>query len=152
MKLLSEATEYGLRAIVWLADRDGKPYKVQEIAKATKSPPGYLVKVLQLLARAGLVSSRRGIHGGFVLEKRPEDIRVLDVINAVDRLERITTCPLNLEAHGRNLCPLHRNIDQAVAYIEQTFASHTIADLLNEPGSSRPLCDVSIAATDFPKS
>ena len=91
MKLLSDASEYALRAVVWLAQRPGLPQKTREIAEGTHAAPGYLVKVLQSLAKAGILSAQRGSHGGFSLERDPRDLSVLDVIEAVDPIERIRT-------------------------------------------------------------
>jgi Rrf2 family protein len=110
-----------------------------QIAKVTHVPAGYLAKVLQMLGRAGLVRSQRGLHGGFVLARPPGKISVLEVVNAVDPLKRIDTCPLELEAHGHNLCPLHRRLDEVVAQVEQAFSEHTIRDLLAPSKGSRPL-------------
>ena len=73
MKLLSDASEYALRAVVWLAQRPGLPQKTREIAEGTHAAPGYLVKVLQSLAKAGILSAQRGSHGGFSLERDPRD-------------------------------------------------------------------------------
>ncbi|MCC6581723.1 MAG: Rrf2 family transcriptional regulator [Phycisphaeraceae bacterium] len=138
--MLSDACEYGLRAVVWLAQHPGEPQKVREIAEGTRSAPGYLVKVLQLLAKAGILSAQRGSHGGFTLERSPESLTVLQVINAIDPIERIHRCPLKIDSHGQNLCPMHQRIDDAMAAIEQSFSQSTLTDLLNEPATSRPLC------------
>lgn len=140
MKLLSDAAEYGLRAVVWLAQRPGQSQKTREIAEGTRSAQGYLVKVLQALAKAGILAGQRGSHGGFTLLRDPGSLTVLEVVNAVDPIERITTCPLGLEAHGSCLCPMHRRIDDAMAAIEESFRESTIEDLINEPTRSTPLC------------
>ncbi|MCA9289597.1 MAG: Rrf2 family transcriptional regulator [Phycisphaerales bacterium] len=141
MKLFSDACEYGLRATVWLGQRVGETHKVREIAAGTHASAGYLVKVLQRLAKAGILSAQRGSQGGFTLERAPEALTVLDVINAVDPIERIETCPLGLDSHGAHLCPLHRRIDDAMALIEDGFGAVTIAELINEPTRSRLLCN-----------
>jgi len=141
MKLLSDATEYGLRAVVWLAQHPGEAQKVREIAEGTHATPGYLIKVLQALTRVGILSAQRGSHGGFTLERDPATLSVLEVVNAIDPIERIHTCPLGLESHGECLCPMHKRIDDAIAAIEQSFGESTIADLLSEPTTSHPLCE-----------
>lgn len=119
--LFSQTTEYALRAVVWLADHVGEPQTTQQIAKATKVPAKYLVKVLQPLGRAGLVHAQRGLGGGFTLARSPQDLTVLDIIDVVEPLERIETCPLGLKAHGVNLCPLHRKLDDAIAILREAF-------------------------------
>lgn len=140
MKLLSDAGEYALRAVVWLAECPGETLKVREIAQGTRAAPGYLIKVLQGLAKAGILSAQRGTLGGFSLRRDPEGLTVLEVINAIDPIERIHTCPLGIESHGIHLCPMHRRIDEAMLQIQHSFASVTVAQLINEPSRSRPLC------------
>jgi Rrf2 family protein len=140
--MFSQTTEYALRIIVFLASREGKPATTREIAHFTRVPEGYLSKVLQGLSRAGMVSSQRGLHGGSVLRRPPGEITILDVINSVDPLPRIRSCPLGLRTHGVNLCPLHKRLDGAMEQVEKAFADSTIADLLAEPTSSTPLCEM----------
>jgi Rrf2 family protein len=129
MKLLTDATEYGLRAIVWLSNQPREPHKVQTIAEATGAAPGYLIKVLQALAKAGVVSAHRGTTGGYALSRDPESLTALEVVSAIDPIERIRSCPLRLAAHTNNLCPLHQRIDDSLASIERDFARTTIAEL-----------------------
>ncbi|NUQ01687.1 MAG: Rrf2 family transcriptional regulator, partial [Armatimonadetes bacterium] len=94
--MISQTAEYALRAIVCLAAQPEGRLTTPQIAGATRVPAGYLSKVLQLLGRAGLVRSQRGLGGGFVLARPAELISVLDVVNAVDPIQRITGCPLEL--------------------------------------------------------
>lgn len=140
MRLLSDAGEYALRAVVWLADRPRTPHKTREIAEATQAAPGYLVKVLQGLARAGILAGARGSAGGFTLLREPGDLTVLDVVAAVDPLERIHACPLGLEGHGKRLCSMHQRLDDALAAVETLFGETTVADLLRESSRPPPLC------------
>ena len=140
MKLLPEACEYALRAVVWLAQRPGHPQKVRQIAEGTHSAPGYLVKVLQGLARAEILSAQRGSHGGFTLVRDPAELTALEVINAIDPIERIRRCPLGLEAHSECLCPMHQRIDDALATIEASFRDSTVNDLIRAPGRSKRRC------------
>jgi Rrf2 family nitric oxide-sensitive transcriptional repressor len=139
--MFSQTVEYALRAVVHLADRSPASRTTDQIAAATRVPRAYLSKVLQALAQAGLVQSQRGIHGGISLAKPPAELTILEVVNAVDPIRRITTCPLGLAAHGVRLCPLHRRVDDALALVENTFGSTTLAEVLAEPSESVPLCD-----------
>jgi Rrf2 family transcriptional regulator, nitric oxide-sensitive transcriptional repressor len=139
--MISQTAEYALRAIVYLAMNADSAFTTQQISVATKVPPAYLSKVMQALVRSNLVSSQRGHGGGFILEKKPEDINILEIISSVDPIHRIRTCPLGLETHGINLCALHKKIDDATAVIENTFAEATVADILAKPTASIPLCE-----------
>ena len=142
MRLLSEACEYGLRAVVWMARSPGEPQKVRNIAEEIKAAPGYLVKVLQQLAKAGILSARRGSNGGFTLRSDPAELTALEVINAIDPLERITTCPLENAAHATALCPIHRRIDDAMGMIEESFQQMTIRDVILSNSEAGPLCQM----------
>lgn len=139
--MISPTAEYALRAVVAIAQADGATAPTQAIAKMTQVPPGYLPKVLQMLGRAGLVESRRGLGGGFRLAKPPDALTVLEVVNAVDPIKRITRCPLDLVTHGADLCPLHKRLDEATESVERSFENTTIAELLRQPGRSTPFCD-----------
>ena len=142
--LFSQTAEYALRAAVWLADTPQTPHTTQEIAKVTKVPAGYFSKVMQALGRSGLVKSQRGLGGGFLLTRSPEELSVLDIVNAVDPVQRIHTCPLNLKSHGKKLCPLHRKLDDAMAAMEEAFASTSLSDLVHSSSKIKPLCEVTV--------
>lgn len=139
--MISQTLEYALRAVVYLAGQKGDPKTAEVIAEATHVPLAYLSKILRNLVANGLIQSRRGLHGGFMLIPPPEKLAVLDVVNAVEPIQRIRTCPLGLAAHGVRLCPLHRRLDDAMNMVEQAFAKTTIAEILSEPTDSIPLCD-----------
>jgi Rrf2 family protein len=140
--MFTQTAEYALRAVVSLADSGGQPLTTQQIAKTTQVPLDYLSKVMQSLGRGGLVESQRGKHGGFKLAKPANRLTILDVLNAVDPLPRIHTCPLRLKRHGKQLCPLHRRLDDAVSAVEKAFADTPMSDLLAPQAEIRPLCAV----------
>jgi len=140
--MISQTSEYALRTIVFLASRKGQPATTRQIADATQVPVGYLAKVLHALSRANLVKSQRGPHGGSVLAIEPATLSVYDVVQAVDSVPRIRTCPLSLKSHGLRLCPLHRRLDDAMAMIEKAFRLASIADLLGESPDIIPLCEI----------
>lgn len=140
--MFSQTVEYALRAIAFLGDKSPQACTTDQIAEATKVPKAYLSKVLQNLGRNRIVHSQRGIGGGVTLCKPPADLTILEVVNAVEPIERIHTCPLGLKSHGKNLCPLHRRLDDAMASVESAFATTTLAEILAEPTGSPPLCEV----------
>ena len=140
--MFSQTVEYALRAAVCLAAKAGEPATTEEVAERTKVPAPYLAKILQGLVRAGLVKSQRGVGGGVTLAKDPAELTILEVVNAVEPIQRIKTCPLGLTTHGPRLCPLHRRVDAALAAVEAAFGSTTLAEVLGEPSASVPLCDV----------
>ncbi|MEI6773019.1 MAG: Rrf2 family transcriptional regulator [Planctomycetota bacterium] len=141
--MFSQTVEYALRAVVFLAHKAPNPGICEDIALGTKVPRPYMAKVLQGLVKAKILNSQRGLGGGITLNIEPANLTLLQVVNAVDPIKRITTCPLDLASHGAKLCPLHRRVDSALASIEQAFGSTTLAEILSETGGSIPLCDFS---------
>jgi Rrf2 family protein len=138
--MLSRSTEYALRAMACVARVD-RCISVGEIAEATQVPSRYLAKVMQGLGRAGLVKSTRGRTGGFVLAQDPSEVSILAIVAAVDPIQRICKCPLDLPEHADQLCSLHSRIDDALAHVEKAFERSTLADILADPGPQWPLGD-----------
>jgi Rrf2 family transcriptional regulator, nitric oxide-sensitive transcriptional repressor len=138
--VFSQTVEYALRAVVHLASEAPAARTTDQIAAATLVPRAYLSKVLQSLIKAGLVQSQRGLGGGIALGKPAEKLTILEVVNAVEPLQRIRTCPLGLTAHGVHLCPLHSRLDRALATVEEALGGTTLAEVLAEPTRSVPLC------------
>lgn len=128
--------------MIWLAQHraDGR-FGAEQIARETKASPSYLAKILQQLAEGGIVSSRRGVGGGFQLERDIESLTMLEVINAVEPIQRIDKCPLNLKTHRDCRCPAHARLDEALALIEVALRNSTIRDILYEKGRPQPLIE-----------
>ena len=139
--MFSQTVEYALRAVVYLAYEAPEARTTEQIHKATLVKKAYLSKILQGLAKKGIVTTQRGIGGGVALAKSPGELTILDVVNAVEPIMRIRSCPLGLQSHGVRLCPLHRRMDQALESVESAFGNSTLAEVLAEPSKSVPLCD-----------
>jgi Rrf2 family protein len=137
--MISMTAKYALRATVYLASCDASFVSAAEIAEATSVPHDYLLKVLKELEEARVVASRRGPGGGYSLTKTPDRISVLDVVEAVETIPRITECPLGISGHVK-LCPLHRMLDDVGRQAEDTFRETAIEDLVL-PRNRRRSCD-----------
>lgn len=130
--MFSQTAEYALRATSLLAAHWPESMTTGDIAEAARIPPAYLSKVLQALRKAGVVTSQRGIGGGVSLAAEPKDVTILEIINAVDPIRRITKCPIGLAAHGVKLCPMHSRLDTALAMVEEVFGDTTLGELQME--------------------
>ena len=140
--MFSQTTEYALRAMSCLAYAPDSPVSTIDLATQTKVPPNYLAKVLQILAGEGLITGRRGVGGGYRLSRPPAEITMLEVINAVNPIERIRQCPLGIKSHGTKLCSLHRRLDGGAASIIDLYGGITFEDIVRgESEPRRPLCD-----------
>jgi len=139
--MFSQTAEYALRVVAYLAAAGAKASTTRQIAASTHVPVGYLAKVLQSLSRGGIVRSQRGPRGGSVLARPAAQLTIYDVVQAVDPILRITSCPLGLKEHAAGLCPVHRRLDDAIGLVERSFRDATIADLLTGPSRGEPLCE-----------
>jgi Rrf2 family protein len=86
---ISKASNYAICSLVYLATNSNKkPIDVGEIATRMNITPAYLAKIFQHLSRARLVYSQRGPKGGYTLAYKPENITLLDIIEAVEGVFR----------------------------------------------------------------
>lgn len=141
--MLSQTSEYALRAVVGLAQRAGESLTTGELADLTGVPRDYLAKVLRQLSRVGIVAAHRGLRGGFRLSRPAAELTALDVVEAIDPLPRITTCPLGRGGHGTDLCPLHRTLQRINLEVREALAVTLIADLVAAPATVSSLCPTS---------
>jgi len=140
--MLSKTTEYALRAAACMGTHSGRPVSANDLAKQTLVPRRYLTRVLQDLTAGGLVRSRPGPGGGYQLSQANTELSMLDVVNSVDKIERIRECPLHLKTHPV-LCPLHQQIDRVYGTAERILAGITIQDLVDSSETVVPLCETS---------
>lgn len=106
---LTRAADYGVRVMIHLAapSTQGRQ-SLPALAQATAAPESFLSKVLQALARAGLISSRRGQAGGFAIAPRGLQASMLDVIEAIDGPICLNLCLISGRAcHRSAKCPAH---------------------------------------------
>lgn len=90
---LSARSEYGMLALIDLAVAWGdRPLSVREIAETRAIPGAFLEQLLAALRRAGLVSSVRGVRGGFVLARDPQTITALEIVEALEGPLAPTVC------------------------------------------------------------
>ena len=91
--LVTQKKQYALRAIFELA-RNGQagPLKTAQIAEAQAIPVRFLEIIMNHLGRAGLVTSKRGIHGGYALNQTPAEITVADIFRALEGDEESVAC------------------------------------------------------------
>src|SRR5579885_2033191 len=105
--LLSQTTEYALRAVLFIAARHPSTVRASELAEQLELPRNYLGKTLGALARAGLLVSSRGHTGGFRLSRSPSDIR-LDEVTRAFAPPAPRRCLVGLGPCGENpACPVH---------------------------------------------
>ena len=131
--MFNSTTEYALRAAVFLAEVPDGYHTAQVVAEATHVSVQYMSKVLKHLAESGVAISQRGPSGGFALARPPAQINLLEVVQAVQPIQRIIDCPLGLPEHKHELCPLHKAMDELAVIAQNHLRSKSLAELVAEP-------------------
>ncbi len=125
--MITKGAEYSLRVVVLLLQNKGRPLVAAEISEHTKISVQYIPKVLKPLISAGLVSSARGINGGYALKKSGKQISILDIIKVAGCMRDDHTERAEL---GDCLHPLCRKLEQIDAHVLRIYARTTIAQLV----------------------
>jgi len=129
---LTREGEYGIRSVVHLAMHgQERVVLARDIAQVQDIPESFLRKILQTLVRNGLIRSRRGAKGGFVLAKPPEQVTLLEIIEAVEGPLLLNKCVLGLgECDRESFCPVHTVWVEAQRRLTDVLGGTTIADVI----------------------
>lgn len=128
---LTRAADYAVRIMMHLAGlpAGSRPNRAA-LAEAARVPEAFVGKILQSLARAGFIDSQRGIKGGFSLLIPPENITLLDVVEAIEGPTRLNACLFAGDSCGRKeWCPAHRAWEDAQDAMTGVLRRTTIAML-----------------------
>jgi len=149
MLRLSKKADYALMAMKHLATRtDVDSASAREIAEQYDIPVELMAKVLQRLARRGLLTSHQGTRGGYRLSKAPSAISVADIIQAIDGPLTVTACSTEAENCGQySKCsvrdPLWRIKDRILA----ALATCSLQEVSTEIPSDQPTVPLSFTKT-----
>jgi Rrf2 family protein len=131
--VLSNSADYALRAVLVLSRSFGeRAIHAEEIADATGTPRNYMSKILNLLAKAGVVTSSRGPTGGFTLAVSPTNITVAQVIDVFDEPKNHTRCLLgNGTCRPEKPCGAHNCWSGVLTQRREPLLATTLNDLLH---------------------
>src|SRR4051795_8746429 len=129
--IYSRSAEYAIRAFVHLARvPDGKYAMVKNVAEQEEIPAHFLAKILQQLARKGLLRSSKGPTGGFALKRDASDIRLLEIVEALDGLSSYQQCAMGLsECSAAMPCGMHDRWSGLRSRIMEYLEQNSIGDL-----------------------
>jgi Rrf2 family protein len=131
---INRATDYAVRVVVHLAATPlGQKVPLNVLAEAAGVRHSFLSKILQQLVRQGLVTSCAGTGGGFSLNLHPEQVTLLQVIEAMEGPTQLNLCLKTDRACERKpFCPVHPVWRKAQAALTQVLGTVTIAELAVE--------------------
>lgn len=130
LKILTKS-QYGLRAMIYLAKSKNEPSSLKEISKKEGIPFDYLEKIIAKLKRAGFLKAKKGVQGGYFLIQKPSKIKVGGIIRALEEETPLVKClkyfcPKAKKCLAKNFWKkLNRTINSALN-------SMTLADLVKD--------------------
>ena len=131
--MFSKATEYALRATIYIAKKSTEEKKlgIEEIAKAIDSPQSFTAKILQALTKDNkIISSVRGPNGGFFLTEEAKKLPVRSILKAMGEDEVLEKCVLGLKQCSEiQPCPMHAQYKTIKQQLIKLFVSKTIGQL-----------------------
>ena len=143
MLCLSQSVGYAVQALAVLGEANFATCLIRDVAAEAQVPPAYLAKLVKRLSDAELVVSKRGIKGGTWLRRKPEDITLLQISEAIDGRKWMNRCLLGLsECSDERACPSHTFWKEARASIQKSLEETTLADVIafqKERGKKEPL-------------
>ncbi len=107
--IFSKKCELGLQAVLFLSVK-GKDniFNAAEVSKELKVPKEFVSKVMQILTNSGIVGSQKGKKGGFYLAKNPSEIKLIEIVEAIDGLDVFNNCVLGFPGcSSEEPCPVH---------------------------------------------
>ena len=131
---ITRQTEYAIRTLIELSGvPPGTMLHTRDISERQEIPEVFLTKTIQVLARAGLVTTQRGIQGGVRLAVSPDKITIADVLTVTEGRLGLNVCLTEFGyCPNKALCPVHRVLKRAQDAMLAELKKETFADLANQ--------------------
>lgn len=140
MLRITKLSDYAIVLLSRVAREQQRSFTAQRLSEKTGIPMPTVSKVLKQLVRAGLFTSERGKHGGYLLARPPTDIKLVDVIDAVEGPVAMTECSLSHECDCGLLgsCQLQPSWQTINQKIRGVLADTSIADMIVHLSENSP--------------
>lgn len=128
---LSKTAGYAIHALSCIESVGCQPRFIRDIAECTGIHKPYLAKIVNQLAHRGLVNAKRGYRGGITLARPPEEVTLLQIVEAVEGDHWISSCMFGLQTCPANHeCPAHAAWQRIREQIEALLRDTTLADVI----------------------
>ncbi|HEY4309146.1 MAG TPA: Rrf2 family transcriptional regulator [Pirellulales bacterium] len=137
---LSRTVVYAIQATLQLAQsKTGAPVPCSQLAASNAMPERFLLQILRSLVTHGILSSTRGVVGGYMLQRRPQDVTVLDLLEAIEG-PLTASVPSNGSLAEYTLTKLQKTLEDVTAAKRHELSQITLADLLppEDPQANPP--------------
>jgi Rrf2 family protein len=127
---ITRESDYAIRCVLYLSGKQGTVTMVDEVSREMCIPKSFLAKILQKLTRASIVTSYRGVKGGFEIARPPREISLLDVIESIQGPVAMNVCAVDKKACGLSgSCVVHPVWVEARQQVEKYLRSKNFAQL-----------------------
>jgi Rrf2 family protein len=132
--MFSESVKHSIQAMIHLAENDGKLIMVNHIAENCEIPKHYLAKLVQTLSKHHLIKSVQGRNGGIQLNKPPSEIKIIDIIHAIEGPPHENEmCIFGLDKCSDQVpCPIHSDWKKMKLQLEDKLFNRNLDDLNKE--------------------
>ncbi|MGR9093352.1 MAG: RrF2 family transcriptional regulator [Gammaproteobacteria bacterium] len=140
MAFITSSVEYGVHCLLWLVDSDCGQPSSRDLAALQGVSPSFVAKIFPKLEKAGIVRAAQGVRGGYRLARKPADISVLDIVDAIEGDKPLFDCR---EIRGRcavfgdrapqwatnGVCAIHAAMLRAEQALRDSLAAESLASL-----------------------
>lgn len=134
--MFSRACEYGIRASIFIASKslNSERVRLRDVASEIETPEAFTAKIMQDLARCGIVKSIKGPKGGFEIEvEKLHDIKLKDIVVAIDGDQIFTGCGLGLKAcNHEKPCPIHNDFASIRSALDSMLEETMLLELATQ--------------------
>lgn len=129
--IFSKKCEVGVQSVLFLSTQNPlRLFNALEVSREVGQPKEFVSKMLQILTASGIVASRKGKNGGFFLAKKPADIKLIDIVEAIDGLEVFSNCVLGFPGCSKDSpCPVHDKWGKLRDEAYKMLSENTLEDL-----------------------
>lgn len=131
--LITRASEYAILSLIVLS-KASSPVDSDTLSRQLSIPKSFLAKILQSMAKQGILKSYKGVNGGFALLLEPEDISMLQIMSSVEgKAPTVFDCAPSLEScplDKGSLCSIWPFLNKLQGKIDSFLAELTLADVL----------------------
>ena len=134
--MFSKACEYGIRASIFIASKslNAERVRLRDVAKEIHTPEAFTAKIMQDLARCGIVDSVKGPKGGFEIDmEKMGTIKLKDIVVAIDGDQIFTGCGLGLKMCNEDKpCPIHHDFAKIRGELDKMLENTLLSALASQ--------------------
>lgn len=131
MKLITRDTDYSIRVLKYLVNKKNYFATTDEVRKVLKIPYAFLRKIIRLLGKGDFLISFKGINGGIKLNKKPENIKLIDIVETFQGTFKMNECKFKgYPCPERNKCNLRKKLLEIENMVRNEFNKLKLSDIL----------------------